>query len=128
MFVSSNSDLSKNKNRRRMDIVKDVLAVASVRVRKTKIMYQANLSFVQLEKYLSALTSGGLVERGDDSMYLTTKKGRDFLETYSKYCKLCSKIRQEAEEAAKGRQMLENAFFNGRKNLEGNVGNEEALS
>ena len=43
-----------NKNRRRLDIVREVLSIASVKVRKTRIMYGANLSFVQLEKYLSA--------------------------------------------------------------------------
>ena len=44
-----------NKNRRSLDIVREVLSIVSVRVRKTKIMYRANLSFVQVEKYLTVL-------------------------------------------------------------------------
>ena len=42
-----------NKNRCSLDIAREVLSIVSVKVRKTRIMYGANLSFVQLEKYLS---------------------------------------------------------------------------
>ena len=45
----------KNKNRRRLEIVRDLLSAASEKTRKTRIMYQANLSFRQNEKYLNSL-------------------------------------------------------------------------
>jgi predicted transcriptional regulator len=44
-----------NKNRSHLDIVREVLSVALVKVRKTRIMYRANLSYLQLEHYLKAL-------------------------------------------------------------------------
>lgn len=46
---------SRGSNRNSLDIVRDMLAVASTGARKTKIMYQANLSYVQVKKYLRDL-------------------------------------------------------------------------
>ncbi len=59
-----------------------MLSIASVRSRKTKIMYGANLSFHQVEKYLSALLRSGLLEHDVDSGYLITEAGREFLSLY----------------------------------------------
>ena len=56
-----------------------MLSIASVRSRKTKIMYGANLSFHQVEKYLSVLLRSGLLEHDVDSGYLITGVGREFL-------------------------------------------------
>lgn len=105
-----------NKNRRRLDIVRDVLSIALVKVRKTRIMYQANLSHVQLEKYLKVLLDGGLVERDGDSLYLTTQKGREFLKTYADYLGRCSRVRKEVEGTAREEQLLEDMFSNGKNN------------
>jgi predicted transcriptional regulator len=98
------------KNRGRLDIVRDVLSIALVKVRKTKIMYQASLNYAQLEKYLKTLLDGGLVEC-DGSCYLTTQKGREFLETYADHLERCSQIEKEVEGTARERRMLENMFF-----------------
>jgi predicted transcriptional regulator len=105
-----------NKNRCRLDIVRDVLSIALVKVRKTRIMYQANLSYVQLEKYLKVLLDGGLVECDGDSCYLITQKGREFLEAYANYLERCSRIRKEADGTARDRQLLEGMCFNGKSN------------
>ena len=59
-----------SRNRGRLDIVRDVLSVAVVRVRKTKIMIHANLNYVQVNGYLKDLLAGGLVELKGDSYYL----------------------------------------------------------
>ncbi len=109
--MSPDEDVSKIKNRHRLDIVRDVLTVASVRIRKTKIMYRANLSFVQVEKYLKDLLAAGLVESAGASMYVTTKRGEEFLQSYSKYLERISRIELEREEAKRDKQKLEEDFL-----------------
>ena len=48
-------------------------------------MYGANLSFHQLEKYLSALLGNALLSFDGESGYLTTNSGKDFLVLYEDY-------------------------------------------
>jgi len=48
-------------------------------------MYQGNLSFELLRRYLDFLTRSGLLkvqERGEDRIYVATEKGRRFLEEF----------------------------------------------
>jgi predicted transcriptional regulator len=111
-----NTAAPQNKNRGSLDIVRDILSIASVKVRKTKIMYQANMSYVQLEKYLKVLLDGGLVECDGDSCYLITQKGREFLQTYANYVERCRRIRKEADGTARDKQLLEDMCFNGKNN------------
>jgi predicted transcriptional regulator len=101
-----------NKNRGSLDIVRDILSIASVKVRKTRIMYQANMSYVQLEKYLRQLLDGGLVECDGDSCYLITQKGREFLQTYANYVERCRRIRMEVDGTVRDRQLLEDMCTN----------------
>jgi predicted transcriptional regulator len=61
--------------RRSLEIVRDVLLIASGRVRKTRIMYQANLSYRLVEKYLGSLLQSGLVECDNQSLYCVTRRG-----------------------------------------------------
>ena len=103
-----------NKNRCSLDIVRAMLSIASVRSRKTKIMYGANLSFHQVEKYLSFLLRSGLLEQNVDSGYLITRVGREFLSLYEKYLKRSDVLRQEVERNTKDRLQLENMCFNNR--------------
>jgi len=84
-----------------------MLSVASVRVRKTRLMYQANLSFVQAEKYLHHLLESGLVNQDVDSCYLITTKGLDFLRLYNKHVERCKLINEQVEESARDRLLLE---------------------
>ena len=114
MFL--NMPKNRTKNRCRLEIVGDVLSIALVKVRKTRIMYQANLSYVQLEKYLRFLLDGDLMQCDQDSCYLVTQKGREFLKTYANYLERCSRVSKEAEGTAKDRQLLEGMYFNGKKN------------
>jgi len=97
----------KGNNRRSLDIVRDMLSVASVRARKTRIMYQANLSFVQLEKYLHALLEKGLLGYDGDSCYFITEKGLEFLKLYGKYVERCQAIKVQVDRSAKDRLLLE---------------------
>ena len=103
--------------RRSLEIVRDMLSIASVRVRKTRIMYQANLSYRLMEKYLSSLLVGGLVVCGDDSCYLITRRGKEFLQLYEDYLERRRRIGEEVESARKDKLLLEDMCFNN----EGNV-------
>lgn len=100
------------KHRDRLEIVRDVLFVATVKTRKTKIMYQTNLSFQLIEKYLGNLLNGGLVEFCDDSHYLITDRGKDFLQMYDDYLDRCKRISNDVGEVRKDRMLLENMCFN----------------
>lgn len=101
-----------NKNRSSLDIVREVLSIALVRVRKTKIMYGANLSFLQVEKYLKRLLGSGLLEHDGDSGYLITDAGTEFLEMYKDYLERYELLKEELAKNARDRIRLENMCFN----------------
>lgn len=74
-------------NRTRVEILAKILQVASNRTLKTHIMYKANLSHRQLEKYLALLQEKGLLEQvvsEDGRMYRATPKGSEFLKDYER--------------------------------------------
>jgi predicted transcriptional regulator len=93
--------------RRRIHIIADVLnAAGKNRVKKTKIMYVANLSHGLLEKYLSETISLGFM-RCDKDGYEVTEKGRVFLERYNQFFSKYSKIEREFEKLRFDREVLE---------------------
>jgi predicted transcriptional regulator len=65
--------------RSRIDIIIDVLEIASMGVNKTAVVYKTNLNFKLAEKYLGLLQKQGLVENNVNK-YKTTEKGKIFLE------------------------------------------------
>jgi predicted transcriptional regulator len=74
--------------RRRLDIIADILHVVSGRARKTQIMYQANLSYRVLQKYLAEIVAASLINFEELShCYVLTDKGRTFLDSYQEYSK-----------------------------------------
>ncbi len=108
-------------NRDSLDIVRDILIVASVRVKKTRIMYQANLSFIQVKKYLRHLLKKDLLKREGDSFYLITEKGLEFLELYQKYKENCRKLNEKADEALRDERQLEKMYSYSKPNKLSNV-------
>lgn len=65
----------------------DVLALATAGIKKTHIMYRANLSYEQVHLYLGELIEKRLVVQDvsqDGVIYRTTEKGREFLMYYQK--------------------------------------------
>ncbi len=78
------------KNRDRSTIVADILNIANKGEKKTRIMYKANLSYEQLVEYLKLLVEMGLLEEKilenerNPKVYVTTKKGRNFLDAFEK--------------------------------------------
>jgi len=87
--------------------VKEVLSIALVKVCKTRIMYGANLSFLQLEKYLRALLGNALLSFDGDSGYLITMSGKEFLVLYEDYLKRSTHLKGKVEKNAKDRLHLE---------------------
>ena len=53
-------------------------------LKKTHIMYGANLSYKLLIKYLQETLTAELICRGE-SCYIITKKGKEYLGNYEKY-------------------------------------------
>ncbi len=69
----------------------EVLRTAKNGSLKTHLMYGANLSFSQLNYYLSFLLSTGLlktVQEDNKVIYRTTSKGLEFLTNYEKIISL----------------------------------------
>jgi predicted transcriptional regulator len=79
------------KNRGRQDINAMILEAATVAENKTKIMYKAYLSHNQLCAHLTELQDNGLLEyRLGEQTYMTTQKGKKYLEIYNTMNELTS--------------------------------------
>jgi predicted transcriptional regulator len=100
--------------RGKLDIIADILSVASRNARKTQIMYQANLSYKVLRKYLSEILGAQLVRFEDESqLFLLTEKGREFLEAYEKYSKSTKSVEKWLGEVATKKSVLQDLSANG---------------
>jgi len=79
-------DLFNSRKRRdRLSIIAEILEIARKGVLKTKIMYQANLSFAQLNDYISLLLDLNLLKTlkvSERNIYETTDKGSRFLQRF----------------------------------------------
>ena len=64
-----------------MDICADILRVARIPVRQTRIVYEANLNFNIVKDYLSTLKNKELI-RNENGLYITTPKGKEFIQEY----------------------------------------------
>jgi len=73
------------KYRSRTEIVCNILDAANGGgVTKTKIMYKAFLSYVQLNEYLSILIENNLIEYLDGTQtFRITEKGLNYVKTYN---------------------------------------------
>jgi predicted transcriptional regulator len=88
------NELQENRKRRdRLYIISEVLIIAKDGSLKTQIMYRANLSFAQLNEYLSFLLKIKLlkiVTENERTIYKTTTKGLKYLQNYGKITSLLS--------------------------------------
>jgi predicted transcriptional regulator len=88
MFRPENITLGKRgQNRSRLEILSDMLTVVKPGACRTHVMYRANLSHKQLNKYLEFLEANGLVQpitrANGKNGYELSKKGARFLKDYS---------------------------------------------
>lgn len=93
------------KRRDRLYILAEILDIAKDGSLKTQIMYRANLSFTQLNEYLDLLVTMKLVlinEGKDKTVYKTTPKGLQYLQSYKEIIEL-----------------LKNGNCNGRQDIKG---------
>ena len=79
--------LCKNENNRgKIQIMADIVDLCKAGIRKTHIMYRANLSYEQINRYLYELLEKELIIQNLDDGVLTyraTEKGRSFLQYYN---------------------------------------------
>jgi predicted transcriptional regulator len=71
--------------RGRLEIIYEVLSVCRTPTNKTHILYRCNLSYAQLQKYLTYLISHGLLssfKRDQREFFEITERGKEFLERY----------------------------------------------
>lgn len=73
------------KRRDRLYIIAEILDIAKDGALKTQIMYKANLSFAQLNMYIKLLMDTQLIEIVEENrktIYKTTKKGVEYMQSY----------------------------------------------
>ena len=88
------NSFNSRRRRDRLSIMAEFLDVARERVHKTRIMYQANLSFAQLNEYLTLLIDLNLLEAVKTpkrTFYKTTEKGLRFLQSHREIMELLGK-------------------------------------
>ena len=72
-----------NRRRSNIEIIADMLRVGENGAGKTEIMYSANMSYAQIQKYLGFLLSHGFINQvklGNPSVsYQVTEKGGELL-------------------------------------------------
>jgi predicted transcriptional regulator len=80
-------------NRGKIEIMANMLNIATAPIGKTRMMYSANLSYQQVLFYLKELQKNRLIEVvGEDAVvYRTTEKGREFISYFSKMSELLDK-------------------------------------
>ncbi len=83
-----------SKYRDRLQIIANILNIASRRAKKTQIMYQANLSYKLLCRYLDEVTDAGLVNFENKQCYVLTAKGKEFLERHQTYARRRKNLEQ----------------------------------
>jgi predicted transcriptional regulator len=94
--------------RRKLDIIADMLLVASGGAKKTQIMYQANLSYQLLTKYLEELRKAYLLSfERKQRRYVLTNKGKQFLNIYEDYSKRTKYVEKRLNDVDGKRKTLE---------------------
>ena len=73
--------LGENHKRSNIELMADILRLGEAS--KTEIMFSANMSYLQLQKYLRYLTEGGFLKRvavpNPGTKYCVTRKGKRLL-------------------------------------------------
>lgn len=95
--------------RSRLDIIADILNTTSQGAKKTQIMYQSNLSYKTLNKYLAEITKAYLVNfKRRERCYFLTPKGKEFLQEYKDYLRHNNHVKKQLGDIHTRRKILEN--------------------
>jgi predicted transcriptional regulator len=101
--------------RSKLEIIADVLGVVRGGAKKTQIMYQANLSYRLLTRYLKDVIDMGLVSIEGGNTYELTEKGCDFLREFKDYHQHSLEIEEQLSAVQDKKMMLENQFLNAKE-------------
>ena len=85
--------------RDRLMIMAEIMEAAKERKGKTRIMYKVNLSFSQVNEYLSFLTKMGFLRLHAENKkknYETTPKGNSYIQNYTEMANLLKSERLDA--------------------------------
>jgi len=94
--------------RGRLDIIADILTVVRQRAKKTQIMYQANLSYRLLTRYLTEIRRAYLVRfEREERCFVLTRKGLEFLERYKEYSRRNKHVEKQIDDVHGKRKVLE---------------------
>ncbi|MCL5877787.1 MAG: winged helix-turn-helix domain-containing protein [Candidatus Bathyarchaeota archaeon] len=95
--------------RDRLDIIADILNVVAREAKKTQIMYQANLSYKVLQRYLNEIAEASLIRFEDNNqIYLLTGKGHEYLDAYKDYARCSKNMEKRLNDFSIKRKILEN--------------------
>ena len=97
--------------RDRLQIIADILLIASKRAKKTQIMYQANLSYRLLCRYLREVTDAGLISFKKGDCYVLTTKGEKFLNRHEEYSKRCKSLEEHLNHVNNEKTVLERMSY-----------------
>ena len=86
-----------SKYRDKLQIIADILSTVRKGSKKTKIMYQANLSYRLLCRYLRDVIDSGLISFDKENYYVLTDKGKEFLNRHEEYSKRCKSLEEHRE-------------------------------
>lgn len=86
--------------RESVDFVADILELCSSWTKKTKIMYNASLSYQMLKFYLWHIVELGLLEESEGVELRITEEGKEFLSRYHNMTGLMAAATAAAAEAA----------------------------
>lgn len=97
------------KHRSRLGILAKVLLVIREKngAKKTRIMYQAYLSYKLLINYLDAMVNADLIKLDVNDNYLITKKGSDFLLLFEEYSSSRKVIKRQLADIENKKIILE---------------------
>jgi predicted transcriptional regulator len=95
------------KYRDRLQIIAEILSIVSRGAKKTQIMYQANLSYKLLCRYLGEVLNAGLVGFDDEDCYVLTSKGKEFLDRYGEYSRHRERLRDQLNSVNNEKIVLE---------------------
>jgi predicted transcriptional regulator len=108
----NNNDLERRRDR--LHIMAEILQVTLEGALKTQVMYKANLSFAQLNQYLSLLLDLDLLElkkSSERAVYKTTVKGMSFLESYKQIQELLKKTNEISSSNGNGSKNGNHSVF-----------------
>ena len=100
------------KYRNRLQIIADMLSIVKNGARKTQIMYQANLSYKVLCRYLIDILDSGMITFGSADYYTLTRKGKEYLKRYDDYEKRCKRLEEQLNDVDREKMTLERMFLN----------------